>query len=54
VENRPVPIISAAELVALSPAPLLIDLRPAEQFAVSRIRGAVHLDLWGLSLIDTS
>ncbi len=48
------PIISPAELAALSPAPLLIDVRPSEQFAVSRIRGAVHLDLWGLSLIDTS
>ena len=33
---------------------VLIDLRPAEDFAVSRIAGAVHLDLWGLSLIDTS
>jgi thiosulfate/3-mercaptopyruvate sulfurtransferase len=32
---------------------LYIDLRPAEQFAVSRIPGAVHLDLWGVSLIDT-
>ena len=41
-------------MAALSPAPLLIDLRPAEEFAVSRIPGAVHLDLWGLSLIDTS
>ncbi len=34
--------------------PLLIDLRPAEAFAVSRLRGAVHFDLWGVSLIDTS
>jgi thiosulfate/3-mercaptopyruvate sulfurtransferase len=34
--------------------PLYIDVRPAEQFAVSRIPGAVHLDLWGVSLIDTS
>ena len=33
---------------------LVIDLRPAEEFAVSRIPGAVHLDLWGVSLIDTS
>lgn len=33
--------------------PLYIDVRPAEQFAVSRIPGAVHLDLWGVSLIDT-
>ncbi len=40
--------------MALIPAPLFIDLRPAEVFAVSRIPGAVHWDLWGLSLIDTS
>ena len=33
---------------------LYLDLRPAEQFAVSRIPGAIHLDLWGISLIDTS
>jgi thiosulfate/3-mercaptopyruvate sulfurtransferase len=33
---------------------LHIDLRPAEQFAVSRVPRAVHLDLWGVSLIDTS
>jgi thiosulfate/3-mercaptopyruvate sulfurtransferase len=33
--------------------PLVIDVRPAEQFAVGHIPGAVHLDLWGLSLVDT-
>lgn len=55
MENRPIPILTAADLAApATPAPLIIDLRPAEQFAVSRIRGAVHVDLWGLSLIDTS
>jgi thiosulfate/3-mercaptopyruvate sulfurtransferase len=32
---------------------LVIDLRPAEEFARGHIPGAVHLDLWGLSLIDT-
>jgi len=37
-----------------SSPPLLIDLRPADQFAKGLIPGAVHLDLWGLSLIDTS
>jgi thiosulfate/3-mercaptopyruvate sulfurtransferase len=47
-----VPIISPG--AASSGDRLFIDLRPAEQFAVSRIPGAVHLDLWGLSLIDTS
>ncbi len=33
--------------------PTLIDLRPAEVFAQGHLRGAVHLDLFGLSLIDT-
>jgi thiosulfate/3-mercaptopyruvate sulfurtransferase len=34
--------------------PLLIDLRPPEHFATGHIPGAVHLDLWGVSLIDTN
>jgi thiosulfate/3-mercaptopyruvate sulfurtransferase len=33
--------------------PLLIDLRPPEDFATGHIPGAIHLDLWGVSLIDT-
>ena len=33
--------------------PLVIDLRPPEDFASGHIPGAVHLDLWGVSLIDT-
>jgi thiosulfate/3-mercaptopyruvate sulfurtransferase len=32
----------------------LIDTRPAENFAQGHIPGAVHFDLFGLSLIDTS
>jgi thiosulfate/3-mercaptopyruvate sulfurtransferase len=36
-----------------SPKPLVIDLRPPEDFATGHIPGAVHLDLWGLSLVDT-
>ena len=32
---------------------LAIDLRPAEVFAAGHLPGAVHLDLFGLSLIDT-
>src|SRR4249919_1508418 len=32
----------------------LIDVRPAEQFAQEHIPGAVHFDLFGLSLVDTS
>jgi thiosulfate/3-mercaptopyruvate sulfurtransferase len=34
--------------------PLVVDGRPAEAFARGQIAGAVHLDLWGVSLIDTS
>lgn len=34
-------------------APVLLDLRQAEAFAVGHIPGAAHLDLFGLSLTDT-
>ena len=33
--------------------PVLLDLRPAEAFAAGHVRGAAHLDLFGLSLVDT-
>ena len=33
--------------------PVVIDLRPAEAFAAGHIPSAVHLDLFGLSLINT-
>jgi thiosulfate/3-mercaptopyruvate sulfurtransferase len=33
--------------------PLLLDLRPPDAFARGHITGAIHLDLWGVSLIDT-
>ena len=33
--------------------PVLLDLRPAEQFSSGHIPGAAHLDLFGLSLVDT-
>jgi thiosulfate/3-mercaptopyruvate sulfurtransferase len=36
-----------------SPDLCLIDARPAEQFAQGHIAGAVHWDLFGLSLVDT-
>ena len=42
-----------AEAQASSAPPLVIDLRPPEDFAAGHIPGAVHLDLWGVSLIDT-
>ena len=50
-------LITPAELAAQlrsADSPLLLDLRAAELFARGQIPGAVHLDLWGLSLIDTS
>jgi thiosulfate/3-mercaptopyruvate sulfurtransferase len=34
--------------------PTVIDLRPAELFAQGHLPGAVHLDLFGVSLVDTS
>jgi thiosulfate/3-mercaptopyruvate sulfurtransferase len=44
-----------ARLIEEAPAtrPLLLDLRPPEAFAAGHIPGAIHLDLWGVSLIDT-
>lgn len=33
--------------------PLLIDLRPAENFCAGHLPGAVHLDLFGISSVDT-
>ena len=42
----------ARDLAAGKPM-LLLDLRPPEVFAAGHIPGAVHVDLWGVSLIDT-
>ena len=43
-----------SDRLAASPEPLmLVDFRPAEVFAAGHIPGAVHLDLFGVSLIDT-
>jgi len=36
-----------------NPEVVVLDLRPAESFAAAHIPGAVHLDLFGVSLIDT-
>src|SRR5690242_9515047 len=48
-------LITTAELAArLGWAELrLLDLRPASAFAAGHIPGAVHLDLFGVSLRDT-
>ena len=32
---------------------LVLDVRPAEDFAAGHVASAVHVDLWGVSLIDT-
>jgi len=43
-----------SDMLGRDPAKLLIlDLRPPEQYTQGHIPGAVHLDLWGVSLIDT-
>lgn len=47
--------IDASTTAPRPPAPglLVLDLRPAEDFAAGHIPGAFHLDLWALSLNDT-
>jgi len=34
--------------------PLVLDLRPPEAYIAGHVPGARHLDLWGVSLVDTS
>jgi thiosulfate/3-mercaptopyruvate sulfurtransferase len=49
-------LVSAAGLasqLADAQPPLVIDLRPPDAYAAGHIPGAVHLDLFGISLIDT-
>ncbi|MEO8482138.1 MAG: sulfurtransferase [Acidobacteriota bacterium] len=51
------PLITPASLraeLAGSQPPLLIDARPAHEFSRGLIDGAVHFDVWGMSLNDTS
>jgi len=44
----------AAALDGPEPArPLVLDLRAPEAYAAGHVPGAIHLDLWGLSLTDT-
>ena len=33
--------------------PLVLDLRPADAYAAGHLPGALHLDLFGISLVDT-
>ncbi len=47
-------LASIPELASLREAVTLLDLRPAEDFAVGHIEGAKPLDLYGVSLSDSS
>jgi thiosulfate/3-mercaptopyruvate sulfurtransferase len=50
------PLVTPEELsreFAASQPPLLIDLRPAEHYCADHLPGAVHLDLFGISSVDT-
>jgi thiosulfate/3-mercaptopyruvate sulfurtransferase len=38
---------------AAASRPLILDLRPPEAYTTGHVPGAIHLDLWGLSLTDT-
>lgn len=38
---------------AMDDGVVVLDMRPAEQFAAGHLPGAVHLDLFGISLVDT-
>jgi thiosulfate/3-mercaptopyruvate sulfurtransferase len=38
---------------AASPRPLVLDMRPPDAYTAGHVPSAIHLDLWGVSLIDT-
>lgn len=51
-------LVSAQELAGMiegagARPPLMLDLRPPEDYTAGHIPGALHLDLWGVSLTDT-
>jgi thiosulfate/3-mercaptopyruvate sulfurtransferase len=47
-------LVGVAELAARLHDVTLIDLRPAEDFAVGHIPGSTHVDIYGVSLNDSS
>ena len=47
-------LITTADLAARRGEASLLDLRPAEDFALGHIEGARHLDIYGVSLNDSS
>ena len=54
--NFPEPryLITAPELASRLNDVTLVDLRPAEDFAVGHIDGSTHVDIYGVSLNDSS
>ena len=51
-------LVTAQELSSLieqagAKRPLVLDLRPPEAYVAGHIPSAIHLDLWGVSLVDT-
>ena len=47
-------LITAPELASRLSDVTLVDLRPAEDFAVGHIAGSTHVDIYGVSLNDSS
>jgi thiosulfate/3-mercaptopyruvate sulfurtransferase len=47
-------LITPTELAARLSGVTLVDLRPAEDFAVGHIAGSTHVDIYGVSLNDSS
>jgi thiosulfate/3-mercaptopyruvate sulfurtransferase len=47
-------LINSRELGTRLGAVTLVDLRPAEEFALGHIEGSKHLDIYGVSLNDSS
>ena len=47
-------LITAPDLASHLSYVTLIDLRPAEDFAVGHIPGSTHVDIYGVSLNDSS
>jgi len=46
-------LTDAASAHPFAAPPIIVDARPAESFSQGHIPGAVSIDLWGFSLIDT-
>ncbi|MEN3340354.1 MAG: thiosulfate/3-mercaptopyruvate sulfurtransferase [Acidobacteriota bacterium] len=45
--------LAAALEQGLSARALILDMRPPDAYVAGHIPGAIHLDLWGVSLVDT-